>query len=431
MTTTMIATMPTTSANVAATMTRTEAMASMESEIAAEIIGLVPQWYQAECGPHRYWLTVGENRECFYNHRRLTPALEGFLSHMQKTIREIDLHYFERYPGLLDVLLEGFAKEWLRIQSPRVNWKSVVRYFDRLSNRTFENQPVAMNLVIRQGEGQGDITQPHFQKVFDQLASSPYCFLAVDSKLRLIEYGEVEWSQVRTPLGYKHYPEFLHPIHGVLREGDVSVHLTMQGDLIFMNRDGLLAARRKRKWRVYDVRTFKNSLAQCLAKDAVGANLFEVVFDLSFRRYGALLIYDPKHVTRKHVRNEASIVYQGWKGGDSAESEAESGQTLIGRSMEDLAMGEGLAAMRKKRRLVELARVDGAVIFDDNRLLAVGAIIQAHPCVGNQLGARSTAARSAYLWGAHPVKVSSDGDVTVYFTSRKGNDQCEAEMHFL
>jgi len=48
-----------------------------------------------------------------------------------------------------------------------------------------------------------------------------------------------------------------------------------------------------------------------------------------------------------------------------------------------------------------------------------------------QLGARSTAARSAYLRGAHPVKVSSDGDVAVYFTSRKGREECEAVMHFL
>jgi hypothetical protein len=198
-----------------------------------------------------------------------------------------------------------------------------------------------------------------------------------------------------------------------------------------MDREGILAARRKRKWKVYDVRTFKNSLALCLGKQDVGASLFEIVFDLSFRRYGALLIYDPKHSTRDHIRNEASIMFSGWKKKTHQPAGAAAGQALIGRSLENLAMAQGVGAMLWKRRLIELARVDGAVIFDDAHLLAVGAIIESHPDAGDQLGARATAARSAFLWGAHPVKVSSDGDVTVYFKSRKGVQECDALMHFL
>ena len=82
-------------------------------------------------------------------------------------------------------------------------------------------------------------------------------------------------------------------------------------------------------------------------------------------------------------------------------------------------MGKKAGSLKRKRRLIEMTCVDGAVIFDDDHLLAVGALVRSHPSVGNQLGARTTAARSAYLWGAHPIKVSSDGDVTVYFRSRR------------
>ena len=78
-----------------------------------------------------------------------------------------------------------------------------------------------------------------------------------------------------------------------------------------------------------------------------------------------------------------------------------------------------------------MSGVDGAVVFDDDGLLAVGALIRSHPNVGNQLGARVTAARSAYLWGGRPIKVSSDGDVAVYFKSRNGDDECDAVMNFL
>ena len=253
-----------------------------------------------------------------------------------------------------------------------------------------------------------------------------------------------------------------------------------------MNKDGLLAARRKRKWKIYDVRTFKNGLAQCMGKATVGANLFEIVFDLSFARYGSLLVYDPRHQLRDRILNRQCIVFPGWKdegkangngsakgngnaangvlvcaasnnghaangngssNGHPADGNARAAnaipsgndspvasiacQDLIARSVMDLGLGEGVGALKRKRRLIELARVDGAVIFDDQHLLAVGAIIKSHPDVGSQLGARTTAAKSAYLWGAHPVKVSSDGDVTIYFKSRKGSESCDAVMHFL
>jgi hypothetical protein len=141
----------------------------------------------------------------------------------------------------------------------------------------------------------------------------------------------------------------------------------------------------------------------------VVANLLEVIFDLSFRRRGALFIYDPRHQIRGHILNRESIVFSGWRTDVSVEAGAESGQAVIAPSLRDLAIGKNMEALRRKWRLIELAHVDGALVFDDDQLLAAGAIIESHPSAGDQLGARTTAARSAYLWGAYPVNVSSDG----------------------
>ena len=74
-----------------------------------------------------------------------------------------------------------------------------------------------------------------------------------------------------------------------------SAHVTSRGELIIMNKAGVLATKRKRKWKVYDAADFENSLAKCLGHRDVAANLLEVVFDLSFRRQGALLVYDAEH----------------------------------------------------------------------------------------------------------------------------------------
>ena len=404
---------------------------SPETEIGQEIVKLVPHWYEAECGPEKYSIPIGEQNISFHNHCRLTPNLAAFLARITARTRELPLKYFIQLPSLIDVLLESFAVDWLRIHSPTTDWTKLINYLEAVARRTSENQPVALNLIVKKGLGRGDITHVSYQKFFDRLASSSFTYLAVDSDLRLIEYGEVEWAQVQNVTSYKFHPEFLHPIHSVMGPDDVSAHLTVQGDLIIMNRAGLLAARRKRKWKIYDVRTFKNSLSYCLGNYCVGANLFEVVFDLSFRRQGALLVYDPEHHTLDHILNTESLLCSEWSPEEPALGETECGQVLIGPSVDDVAIGKRMGALKRKRRLIEMGCVDGAVIFDDHHLLAVGAIIDPHPSVGNQLGARTTAARSSYLWGAHPIKVSSDGDVTIYFKSRSGEQSCDAMMHFL
>jgi len=287
-----------------------------------------------------------------------------------------------------------------------------------------------LNLVIQAGKGMGDVTQPNVQKFLDRLGSSLFSFLAVDHNLHLIEYGAVEWSQIRNADSPQFYPEFLHPIHSILALGELCAHLTLQGDLILMDRNGLLAARRRRKWKLYDTPTFTDSLAYCLGSAAVVANLLEIILDLSFRRRGALLIYDPKHQIHSHILNRESIVFPGWRTDVSVEAVADSGQAVIAPSLRDLAIGRNVELLKRKWRLIELANVDGALVFDDDRILAAGAIIEPHPSAGDQLGARKTAACSAYLWGVSPVNVSSDGDVTVYFKSRGHGEECDAVMQF-
>ncbi len=257
-----------------------------EAEIGQEIIRLVPHWYEAECGPQTYSIPIGKHTAHFYNHCRLTPNLRAFVARICARTRELPLHHFIQLPSLIDVLLETLAIEWLRIHSSIVDWPKLIKYLEAVARRTSENQPVSLNLIIRDGEGTGDITEANLQKFLDRLASSPFSYLTVDPDLQLIDYGEVEWGQVKNPTAHKFHPEFLHPIHSVMAAADVSAHLTPQGDMIIMNKAGLLAARRQRKWKIYDVRTFKNSLAYCLGNHHVGGNLFELIFDLSFGRQG-------------------------------------------------------------------------------------------------------------------------------------------------
>ncbi len=407
--------------------------AATEEELGREIIRLVPHWYEAECGPEAYAIPIGQHTAGFYNHGPLTPKLAGLHSAICARTRELQLERFLEYPGLIDILLERFASEWLAVHARETDWVRVINYLETVARRTHENLPVALTLVIRPGQGLEDITRPRLQKFFDRLAASPFTFtyLTVDPDLRLIDYSSVEWSQVNNAASYRFYPEFLHPIHSVMNDTDLVAHLTSRGDLVLMSKQGLLATKRKRKWKVYDAGGFEHSLACCLGNRDVAANLLEVLFDLSFRRQGALLVYDPDRRILERILNPESIVEVGRDRNGHAARGGPAGQALIAGSIDDLAIGAPAGSLRKKRLLIELASIDGAVVFDSSKVLAVGALIRSHPAAGGHSGARATAAQSAYLWGARPILVSSDGDVTVHFQSNGDDRECEASMNFL
>ena len=236
----------------------------------------------------------------------------------------------------------------------------LIKYLETLARRTYENQPVALNLIIAQRDGSG-----RHHRARDSELLRPACLVALLLPCRgRRPAADALWRSgvgrsASRAASYKFHPEFLHPIHSVMDDSDLSAHLTAQGDLIIMSKAGLLATRRKRKWKIYDVRTFKNSLSYCLGNHYVGANLFEVVFDLSFRRQGSLLIYDPEHLVADHILNPESILAAPQGSNGDAPLPAVCGQALIGRSIEDISVGKKTGALKRKRRLIEMACVDG------------------------------------------------------------------------
>ena len=407
--------------------------ATTEEEIGREIVRLVPQWYEANGGPNESSIPIGQFSASFYHHDRFAPELAALFDRICARTRELQVERFLEYPGVIDVVVESFAIEWLRMHAAQTDWVRLLNYLETVARRTHENIPVALTLLIQPGTGHGDITQARLQRFFDRLAASPFTFtyLAVDPDLRLLHYGSVEWSQVNNATSHKFYPEFLHPIHSAMNADDLVAHVTSRGELVIMNKAGVLATKRKKKWKIYDAQNLANSVSCCLGNRATALNLLEVVFDLSFRRQGALLVYDPDNSVLPRILNPETILSPTCHRNGQAAQVGEYGQALVRRSIEDIALGQVPGSLRKKRQLIEIASIDGAVVFDDDHVLAIGALIRSHPNVGSQSGARTTAARSAYLWGARPIKVSSDGEVMVYFKSRSDEQEYDAVLNLL
>jgi DisA bacterial checkpoint controller nucleotide-binding len=339
-------------------------------------------------------------------------------------------------PDLIAVeyIQEHFAKLWLSIDAPEVRWGQLFNYMREMAERTYENERVTCNLLICRGEGRGDITGPHIQKILDPLATSMQVFIRINPGLEFVGYEEIPWASISDTEQYKFYPEFLRPIACKLNQDEYSVHLTNRGDLIIMEDGALIAAKRKGRWKVYDGATFKNSIVDAISDTVggnrprdyrVGANLFEILFDLSFKRHGALLVYDPHLRVIEHINNKGSLITDDGAHADSA-------HMMLMDSVRNIPMGNREQSNRKKRLFLELASMDGAVVFTPTRILAFGAMIKTHDNAEYETGARSTAARSAYYWGGCPIKISADGEITIFFKSMgRDGESCQAKLEFL
>lgn len=232
----------------------------VEEILADLVVDLVPQWYRADWGRNSNILEVCETQFTFFSHRTLTPGLSALKQAIEQRLPEWIIWLGEDRPaGAHELIQESFALEWLQICDPQMDWRRLLSYAMQMSQRTYENANICRNIVVTSGSGTEDITRKELQKLLDPLGTSPYSFIKVDNRLRFLAYEEIVWSSISDSEEYKFHPEFLHPFHTVMNEGDISVHLTSRGDLIIMNKQGLLAAKRQGRWKAYDVRTLKTA----------------------------------------------------------------------------------------------------------------------------------------------------------------------------
>ena len=394
--------------------------------VISSILSLVPQWYQANVGPKEYRLQIGRSAARFFSHINLTPEISKLKEYAESKSDKL-LSFAVEFPHsvAVDLIQEFLALKWLELIGPHIFWKRGLAYFRELSERTYENCPVTKNLIITKLGGNHDITESRHSKVIDPLATSPQVYIKVDGQFRFCDYCEVKWGEVTETLQYKFHPEFLHPYFCVLKRGEFSMHKTARNDFIIMSPGGVIATKRHGRWKFYDTNTLKNSLYEILSNYRIACNLYEVILDLSFRRHGALLVYDPEHKTLNRIANPHSLM-------SGIQPNPASAHGILNVALRKINVrGWNDEKPRMKRVFLELAGLDGAVIFDARDVLAFGAMIQTHPNATNQQGARTTAALSAYHWGALPVKVSADGEAKCYFTSiSKDQERCSAVLDF-
>lgn len=398
-----------------------------------QLLSLIPEWYDAKFGPHLEVIHFSTSHFAFNTLHPLTKHHTSLLHFMNTLAEEIVTGEFDPIvtPAYSSLLQERVATKWLSLRIPTFPlnlWNQLIRYLVSIASRTSENATISLNLIVRTNHRLGThrIDRAEFQKVIDSIAASPLTFISVAKDLTFLAYEEATLENVSSREATT-YPDFLRPFFSALSDGDISAHVTSRGDILLMNHTGLLASRRSGRWKLYDSLSLLRCISSAVGSATVATHLCGVMYDLSFKRHGALLIYDPAHSVLDHITNRECIL-----SGDTSASGVATPHSLLADTLRPIRFGELNGLQGRRKTLTEIASVDGAVVFDDNSILAFGAIIPAVEGCG-QVGARTTAANSAKKLGGVPLKVSSDGQSDLYITSPDGtlSDECEAILSLL
>jgi DisA bacterial checkpoint controller nucleotide-binding len=207
-----------------------------------------------------------------------------------------------------------------------------------------------------------------------------------------------------------HYPYWAEPIARASREGRCGVALSRQGDILVFDEGTLRFTYRYGRWQYWNHAHLVHLLrdlarAQRVPRSILGrvvGAIYRAALDVSFRRAGGLF------VILHNRRNLSEVVRHGEAiaDGKREKTDLEFDAVIVKHAIQSLPRAVA----------VELAALDGALVFaNSGRLLAYGAVLQ--PRKAGKLrgteGSRTKAAIGASNYGL-AIKVSSDGDITVY-----------------
>jgi hypothetical protein len=284
-----------------------------------------------------------------------------------------------------------------------------------LAQQTYENKSLAFGCVLdptKQVDGEGLTFPDHLlvAKKYRALTDGFRTAYSVSTHGRIVDLLDLDGAGTGNLAGQHFFPEWSEPIARQSREGRCGLALTHSGDILVFDEGNLRFTYRFGNWQYWN-HGHLLSLLKGLARvqrvqpkliGKVVASIYRAALDVSFRRTGALF------VVLRNRNNLRAVVRPGDAIGDNerASHDREFDRSLSKKKFH--ALPRCVAA--------EISGLDGAVVLaNSGELLAYGAVL--NPRKAGRLrgteGSRTKAAIGASNYGL-AVKVSSDGDITVF-----------------
>lgn len=327
----------------------------------------------------------------------------------------------QRVPSAVrsDYIQYHIILEWLKAINDNIDWDEVLGYLSAIDQKTYENGKTQYNFIVTTRSGGSTLDPTKSFKLTDQLGSSLFTYFRVSSEFKLISMEEVSWDRVKDRSDAPFYPSFMHPLMSTLDIGEVLVSRTQRGDIVICDKSGIIATKRRGSWKIF----YKNAvLKRVLSIVSVYSSTITTQFvneivssllDLSFKRHGALIVFDNNFKIDSKIKNRVSVL---------SSDTCKGIRRIIGDSINKKDKNSH-SAFDSPRIFSEIASIDGAVILDEKGIYAYNSFIQSE-CITNDMGARSTAASAAYELGALPFKVSSDGDTEIIYRNPETGEKC-------
>jgi hypothetical protein len=290
------------------------------------------------------------------------------------------------------------------------SWFAALR---QLAEQSYENKSMSFGCLI----DTLDVTKPPSGVEFpdDFLSKKKYRALSdgyrtaylVSGSGALIGFARIGPSE---SAGRGYFPEWCEDLAFEARRARMAICLTRQGDLLVLSDGQLTFSYRLGRWQYWNhahiidlirnVARVQNVPPNALAD--VVRSLYRAALDVSFRRSGGLF------VLLRNRNNTDHIVRNGDAIGDRSRDSVD--------EMFDRAVSSRKVMNFSRAILSELAGLDGAVVIaNTGTVLAYGAVLEPDRRRGivRAEGSRTKAAIGASHYGL-AIKVSSDGDITVY-----------------
>lgn len=295
-----------------------------------------------------------------------------------------------------------------------INIADVLGSIHELAEQTYENKSLAFGCLIDpnwvvDGEAVFPSTMLESKK-YRALSDGFKTAYHVATGGHLLGFVDLE-NFDRRKLGARHYfPEWCEDIAKASRGGRCGISLTRNGEILVFDEGSLRFSYRFGRWQYWNhshlVDLLRNlTRVQRVPTErvsTVAAAVYRVALDVSFRRTGALF------VILRNERNLRKVVRRGDAINDRR-------RETIDKQFDD-ALPAGTIQSLPRGVIAEIAALDGAIVMNNRgQILAYGAVLnpQKKGRISRAEGSRTKAAIGASHYGL-AVKVSADGDITVY-----------------
>ena len=286
----------------------------------------------------------------------------------------------------------------------------------KLAEQTYENKALTFGCILdHAAKSKASVAFPRdflTTKKYRALSDRYHTAYYLSGSGQVIDFVDLDEFEDRELSGKHFYPSWAASMARASRDRKCGIVLSRQGDLLVFDNGTLRFTYRYGRWQYWNHSHLVTLLrdrarAQHVAPSFLGRLIGEVyrsALDISFRRSGALF------VILRNTANLRMVVRTGDAISDPGRSPADAAfdQAISGKNVADAVM-------------VELASLDGAVVLNNSaEILAYGAVLRPKKSgrlLGSE-GSRTKAAIGASLYGLS-VKVSSDGDITVYHKGKE------------